>query len=446
DETAEGGGKGAPERLSGPPLSLHRRPGFACGQELRPDTQDGLPRRVQLHGRGRAGDPGPAAGGLRHPATDSLDENRLYVSNENICEAGVDTKPDSSRIWTTCDFGQTWSHTYSKLVTNPVNTGKSTCKADPDLFVTYIASSTNAVYSSTLSGQVLRSLDHGLTWKAIGGANVCLPIDTRLLGVVDDNIVFLVDTLGNIWRTLNSGGDSVKSSDIIPPASADIRFTSSRIINSSFNITIHLPIFLHHSGTMNDVDMIMHYPTQSLKLTGTSLYNGKTFDVSGSEWPGRTALHLAAADLNAAPDSLLGYVNFLWTPLEFDCDEIAFDSIDTHSTEAPCSGPLSALPFKGIIGSYSTCGAAAVPAHDSRLPIVSIHPNPATSTVTVELSGFSGLVQYELFDVLGKSRKHGTITGSSSSLDVSGLGAGSYYFRLSFDGAHPITKRVLIIN
>ncbi|MDP4231554.1 MAG: T9SS type A sorting domain-containing protein, partial [Bacteroidota bacterium] len=79
-------------------------------------------------------------------------------------------------------------------------------------------------------------------------------------------------------------------------------------------------------------------------------------------------------------------------------------------------------------------------------PIVSIHPNPATSTVTVELSGFSGLVQYELFDVLGKSRKHGTITGSSSSLDVSGLGAGSYYFRLSFDGAHPITKRVLIIN
>ena len=47
-----------------------------------------------------------------------------------------------------------------------------------------------------------------MTWTSIGGPNITY--DTRLIAAIDDNIIVAVDSQGNIWRTLNSGGDSVK--------------------------------------------------------------------------------------------------------------------------------------------------------------------------------------------------------------------------------------------
>ena len=73
---------------------------------------------------------------------------------------------------------------------------------------------------------------------------------------------------------------------------------SARIIKDSLNITVHLPIYYHHTGAMANIDMIMHYPTLSLKLLSTTLYNGKSFDVAGSAWEGRAKLYFAAVDLN----------------------------------------------------------------------------------------------------------------------------------------------------
>ena len=158
---------------------------------------------------------------------------------------------------------------------------------------------------------------------------------------------------------------------------------------------------------MGDVDMIMNYPTSSLKYLNGVAYNGKSIDVSGSQWAGRAALHFAAADLNAAPDSLISYANFIWTPYEYACDEILFDSIDTHGIESPCSGSGTAAPFKGFIGSYKTCGASSVAVNGNSLPPdFSIYPNPAKEKIEISLTSSIGRFHYELFDALGISRKN----------------------------------------
>jgi hypothetical protein len=228
----------------------------------------------------------------------------------------------------------------------------------------------------------------------------------------------------------------------------DPHFWSARIINDSLNITIHLPIYFHRSTTVSDVDMIMHYPSPgSLKYLNGVTYNGKSIDVAGSQWAGRAALHFAAADLNTAPDSLIGYANFLWTPYEYACDEIVFDSIDTHNSEAPCSGPVEAQPFNGFVGSYKTCGIAGVVDNAVLQPFdFSIYPNPARNKIEISLTNSTGEFLYELFDALGVARKIGVVFDSSVQIDISDLSSGNYYLRMKGVNSFPVTKKVIIIK
>jgi hypothetical protein len=219
-------------------------------------------------------------------------------------------------------------------------------------------------------------------------------------------------------------------------------FSFARIIQDSLNVTIHLPIFFHHSGTMADVDMIMHYPsTGSLKYLNGVSYDGKSIDVAGNEWAGRAAFHFTAADLNGVPDSLIGYANFLWTPYEYACDNILFDSIQT--SEAPCSG--SAQPFEGIIGSFKTCGISGVAKNNSQSTFdFTISPNPAEKSIRVSFMNITSLIHYELFDALGVVRKQGMAAENSLLIDVSDLVSGNYYLRISDFGDEPMTKKLLI--
>jgi photosystem II stability/assembly factor-like uncharacterized protein len=225
-------------------------------------------------------------------------------------------------------------------------------------------------------------------------------------------------------------------------SNSPFQFSSARIINDSLNIIIHLPIYLHRFGTSNNIDMIMHYPsTGSLKYLNGVTYNDKSIDITGSQWNGRAALHFDAADLNAAPDSLLGYVNFIWSPFEYDCAHIVFDSIQTSQTL--CS--LGIIPsFEGIIGSYKSCGLSGIA--ENKMPAIQeflIQPNPARNAIEVQLQNFSK-GEYELFDELGMSHRKGICFNNSFQIDVSKLASGNYFLRIADVGRLPITKKIVI--
>jgi len=121
---------------------------------------------------------------------DSCEANRIYVSNEDA----VAPTDQFSQIFLTSDLGATWT----APIARPLN-----------FFTGSVAVSQNAVYCPTVAAGIYRSTDRGQNWKSIKGPNSSY--DTRMIVAINDNIVIAVDELGNVWRTLNSGGDLVNS-------------------------------------------------------------------------------------------------------------------------------------------------------------------------------------------------------------------------------------------
>jgi hypothetical protein len=74
----------------------------------------------------------------------------------------------------------------------------------------------------------------------------------------------------------------------------------------------------------------------------------------------------------------------------------------------------------------------------------SIRPNPASSSIQIDIVNNPGTFQYELFDALGIVRKQGLTSDNEFGIDVAGLAGGNYYLRISHAGRAAVTKRVVI--
>jgi photosystem II stability/assembly factor-like uncharacterized protein len=122
-------------------------------------------------------------------AIDSCSKERMYVANEDAASpANL-----ASELYVTSNGGVSWSVTASQTI--PFYTGS-------------IALAKHTVYVQSVAKGLYRSTDFGSNWSSIGGPSA--PYDTKLIAAIDDNIVFAVDPNGSVWRTTNSGGDSLK--------------------------------------------------------------------------------------------------------------------------------------------------------------------------------------------------------------------------------------------
>ncbi|MFI5263071.1 MAG: hypothetical protein ACHQM6_00990 [Candidatus Kapaibacterium sp.] len=338
-----------------------------------------------------------------------------------------------TKVYRSQDFGKTWDVVFQF----------------PFRMSGAVTGSNSSIYAQTGSilcpdcdynGQmgIYRSTDQGISWNWLGGPDKGNDARFAIIGSsCNTHVIYAPGDDNVLYKAFDTLGKS--------PSPTMYNFSSARIINDSFNVTIHLPVYFHHKGVMDDIDMVLHYPTTALQFMGATLYNWKTFDVAGSQSSGRAALHIAAADLNVAPDSLLGYVHFLWKPFEFACDQIDFDSITTG--DSPCNDN-SDKPFQGIIGSYKTCGLSGVAENEiNSMPLdFSIHPNPARTNIQIEIANTSGKFQYELFDELGIEKKRGITSENKFGIDLAGLAEENYYLRLSKANGPAITKRVVVVK
>ncbi len=124
-------------------------------------------------------------------AADSCDVKKLYLVNENT----RDRTNNTAKIDVTPDGGQTWGTNSSHQL---------------DYYSGAIANTSQAIYVTTVpeSGSgVLRSIDDGASWQSISGPTTCF--DTRSIALANNNIVFVLDSTGSVWLTMNSGGDSL---------------------------------------------------------------------------------------------------------------------------------------------------------------------------------------------------------------------------------------------
>jgi hypothetical protein len=94
----------------------------------------------------------------------------------------------------------------------------------------------------------MRSTNHGISWKNIGGpGNVQ---DGRNIISMNDNILLAMDSEGSIWATFNSGGDSLISS----PSNGILSFSQKTLFigdTASCSISRLLSIFSSGCGSPN---------------------------------------------------------------------------------------------------------------------------------------------------------------------------------------------------
>jgi len=120
---------------------------------------------------------------------DSCDLGRIYLGDANDA-GGADSL---SNIYVSNDSGDTWVVREPQL--SPFFTGA-------------LAVSRHAVYAQSRAKGIYRSKDYGVTWQSIGGPHT--DPNTRMISAINDNLLIATDDNGSVYRTNNSGGDSIK--------------------------------------------------------------------------------------------------------------------------------------------------------------------------------------------------------------------------------------------
>ncbi len=123
---------------------------------------------------------------------DSCDPNRMYLMHEDFVTRTAFMDNNTSDVFGTSDGGVTWTNLVSRTI---------------PFFAGSIENGRSALYAQTMSEGIYRSTDQGATWKSIAGPSN--GADTKMLCVIDDNIIIAADSLGSVFRTTNSGNDSV---------------------------------------------------------------------------------------------------------------------------------------------------------------------------------------------------------------------------------------------
>jgi photosystem II stability/assembly factor-like uncharacterized protein len=244
---------------------------------------------------------------------DSCDASRVYVSNEDFHWSG----DGYSKIYTTANAGQTWTITFAHQI--PYLVGS-------------ISNSGQALYVGTLNDGILRSVDNGNTWINIGGSGCSA--DCRQFAAINDNIIFALDSAGNIWSTFNSGGDSLNVSPL--PSSFSVSsaalFASDTASCNSITRSVHF-----QKGNCNPPSVsgwsvigedalsyaVSHLTKDSISVTLLSSRQGQQ----------RAQLVLSLDNGINDTVSLAGYVNLMPSVLSvipdtaFRTDTIACDSL-----------------------------------------------------------------------------------------------------------------------
>ncbi len=350
-------------------------------------------------------------------AVSRCDQDLIYVINEDYNE----TANGLSEVYRSTNGGVSFD---------------TVIKANAAQLTGFGVTTRNAVYMQTFDSTILRSTDEGTTWKPIGGPNNYH--DTRMLCAIDDNLLLASDFNGNIWRTDNSGGDSVFG---IPDSPIQQTISTPRsIIEPLSSAEILVPITLVNKLAPKGFDLVVHYDSISYEYLGTFAKNGDRIDVTAKSWPGRALVRFRSTDI-APGTSTIGYTRVKIKWHEPFCDVIRFDS--ASSTMEGCA-TIEWKSSQTIVGNYPSC-VLSVPNSPSRPISFLVQPNPSNGiyslSSTDELTDVSVLV----LDVLGKvvHEQTGNIhPGVPMTVDLTQESAGAYYLRLQCESGVQTIKLV----
>jgi photosystem II stability/assembly factor-like uncharacterized protein len=164
------------------------------------------------------------------------DDSTLYIIG---LDENVVSYPNSrySEIYISTDAGNSFITRYSH---SPLR-----------YFNGAVVTSRHAAFVGTTLDGIFRTTDHGQTWIPIGGPP--LAFNAKSVAAINDNIIFALDTAGNLWETTNSGG-----MPITPPSPpAPIIASTSAMVTScdSGNLTAFLMHTYCDALTITDAEL-----------------------------------------------------------------------------------------------------------------------------------------------------------------------------------------------
>jgi photosystem II stability/assembly factor-like uncharacterized protein len=359
----------------------------------------------------------------------------------------------------TTDFGNTW---------NPVN-------MDSIVWQPYAIPGTNIDFAITYYGDVYRSMDAGITWNEvyafppIDGSASCVRGDSSRIFVQNEIGCYMSTDRGDSWSYLcgppssytdfenrfyyNDGYvylptvdpltynsefwelnlDSMQyfSSQIasqFPNAAKDTTVTPGSMVIVNF-----LPTTDANIG-IDTAHFAIHYDPNSLSLESLNIPAGWSILDSSSSVG---TLNLTIISSSAIPLPTPALQLTFGTYLSSTSAKVYLDSANLIGQRLNCDcAALSLAPPDSVQINFTGCGDSLIlAALNDSLPfyIKSIQPNPASSSIEINLSP-SVLVTYTLFDALGRSVLSNSNGASSFSLDVSNMPSGIYYLRLTQNG------------
>jgi hypothetical protein len=92
-----------------------------------------------------------------------------------------------------------------------------------------------------------------------------------------------------------------------------------------------------------------------------------------------------------------------------------------------------------------TLGAVNVSEADAENADINVYPNPSSDWATLSLLGFTGAVNIQVYDLLGKEVMSFTSNSLKEVVDVTSLEIGSYVVKAT-SGVSEITKRISVIR
>jgi hypothetical protein len=342
----------------------------------------------------------------------------LYIINEDYNE-----QPNNfSEIYVSNDYGNSFIPLYKNNSPSLAGVGTS---GDRAIFV-----------ASSEDKNIFRSIDSGKTWNSIGGPS--LKEDCRSLIAINDNIILAADREGNIWRTLNSGGDPLP----ITPTPNGTKFAlrvPKGVVEKRHSEPALVPIYLKRTLPVPTLEFKIFFDSTEYEHVGTFTLTGERVDITSESIQGRIKVRFPASALFPNGDSLIGYSQIKIHAYEPFCSQVRYDSARFDASFASCEGAPEIFGSVIKVGNYNGCGGAVYGVDDMNItsPQFTIYPNPAHEKLTLTSTVDAIDVKVFIIDVLGRTlleRKENIFSGGDLELSLSSFAVGTYYLRIETGG------------
>ena len=367
------------------------------------------------------------------------------VAYRPLALAGTNTYFDMTPLGTVMrsdDIGQTWRNIYSfPFVQGQAPNSNHYANADMWFTNSCILGDINNLYVVTVDG-AYHSSDTGHTWNYLCGMPTggFFGYDGDEDFYVKDRTIFIHTTnwdpmygplipadsaVSTVWRL------NLDSMQYFPTGISFTDGTKRTTTTAGNQITVNYALNGNDTIGIDTGHLVFHYDPNELILENLQLPPSWVILDSSTN---NGVLNLTiAADSNAMLPTPIIQLMF-GTYLSNNSAKVYLDSanLSGHRLNCGCEA-LSMTGSDSVQINFEGCGDSLIlAAMNDSLPfyITNIAPNPASSTIEINLSS-SALVAYTLFDALGRSVLSNSTSASSFSLDVLNVPSGIYYLRVA---------------